>query len=127
MQLKKILHFVTNLPICLASVIPLGSKVLADCHVTQLTSPCIFCWLAYLPIIFCMMCPSSHQPSERLVPGVGTVVPNNGCTCSKYHYSCSNVLLVARILHSSGILLCLPRTAPVNPLLVLFSVTGEHN
>ena len=78
--------------------------------------------LAIYVVIFCRykMFPSSHRSPEQLVPGVDTMASNNGRTCGKYRYSCSFVLLLAKRSCGSGVLLCLPGTAPDEPALVLF-------
>ena len=107
-------------------IISLGSKVMADCRVTHRTSLSFFGKLTYLPTIFWMMFPSSHQPPEQLVPGVGNIATNNGRMCGKYHYSCGNALLLVRWSHGSGVLLSLSGTAPEKLATCLFSVLGEH-
>ncbi len=73
-----------------------------------------------------MTFPSSHQPPEWVVPGVGNIATNNGRTCGKYRYSCGNMLLLARTLHISSVFLCLPGMAPDELTPRLFSVPGEQ-
>ena len=92
-------RFSISWPICSYAelqVIPIASKVMAGCGVTHWTSSHFLVGLHIYLLFFCIMFPSSHQPLEWLVPGVGTIATNNGCRCEKYCYSCSNALLLAR-------------------------------
>ena len=88
-----------------------GSKVMADCCVTHHTPPCFFDGLMYLNCIFCtakMMFPSLPSPG-RVVPIVGNVETENGCTCGKLCFGYENLLLLMRPAHRYGVLLHLRR------------------
>ena len=50
-------------------------------------------------------------PPERLVPIVGIVATNNGCTCSNHLFGCGNALLMSLPANGCGVLLRLRKTS----------------
>ena len=104
-------------------VTPCVSKVMADCCFTHHTSHCSLWWayilydILYGNIVSCKLF-VPLPPPEWLVPIVGIIATNNGCTCQNHHFGCGNALLMSLPANGCGVLLCLKKTVTLQ--LILF-------
>ena len=75
-------------------VVPLGSKVTADCRVSNYTSPRFFGGPTYLGSIFsCSTIAKMFPllpPPERVIPIVGIIPTSQGCPRDVHHFGCSD-------------------------------------
>ena len=125
-------RFAFHRPTCPFSglpIVPIGSKVMADCHVTHHTSPCFFWWayilydILYSIILSCYttkMMFLLFPPPEWVVPIDGIIATDNGRICNVHRFACRNSLLLATPARGCGVLLCLKQTTAVNELAAYF-------